>query len=306
MGFEKEPFSTSPDPEFFYLSKEHEAALTNILIELRIKRGLSVILGDVGTGKTTLSRKLIQELKSRDDFIFHIVLDPSFDNEYLFLSSLAKNLDIAPSRDIFSSAFSGAPTQATILDLRESLERFLFQKGVTENRTVVIIIDEAQKLTDKSLEILRVLLNYETNEYKLLQLVLLGQLELYTRIMNIPNFFDRISFRYVLNPLGLNETKEMIEFRIRQAGYRANMHLFLDEAVKEIYQYSRGYPRRITMLCHRALKELVLKNKFVVDAALIADLLQGDIQAGWYRKDPLVQRNSYQGLRGEAEGIRGS
>ena len=306
MGFEKEPFSTSPDPEFFYLSKEHEAALTNILIELRIKRGLSVILGDVGTGKTTLSRKLIQELKSRDDFIFHIVLDPSFDNEYLFLSSLAKNLDIAPSRDIFSSAFSGAPTQATILDLRESLERFLLQKGVTENRTVVIIIDEAQKLTDKSLEILRVLLNYETNEYKLLQLVLLGQLELYTRIMNIPNFFDRISFRYVLNPLGLNETKEMIEFRIRQAGYRANMHLFLDEAVKEIYQYSRGYPRRITMLCHRALKELVLKNKFVVDAALIADLLQGDIQAGWYRKDPLVQRNSYQGLRGEAEGIRGS
>ena len=100
------------------------------------------------------------------------------------------------------------------------MERFLFQKGVTENRTVVIIIDEAQKLTDNSLEILRVLLNYETNEYKLLQLVLLGQLELYTRIMNIPNFFDRISFRYVLNPLGLNETKEMIEFRIRQAGYR--------------------------------------------------------------------------------------
>lgn len=299
MGFEKEPFSTSPDPEFFYLSKEHEAALTNILIELRIKRGLSVILGDVGTGKTTLSRKLIQELKSRDDFIFHIVLDPSFDNEYLFLSSLAKNLDIAPSRDIFPSAFNDSQPQATILDLRESLERFLFQKGVTENRTVVIIIDEAQKLTDKSLEILRVLLNYETNEYKLLQLVLLGQLELYTRIMNIPNFFDRISFRYVLNPLGLNETKEMIEFRIRQAGYRANMHLFLDEAVKEIYQYSRGYPRRITMLCHRALKELVLKNKFVVDAALIADLLRSDIQAGWYRKDPLVQRNSYQGVREE-------
>ena len=311
LGFEKEPFSTSPDPEFFYLSKEHEAALTNILIELRIKRGLSVILGDVGTGKTTLSRKLIQELKSRDDFIFHIVLDPSFDNEYLFLSSLAKNLDIGPSRNVFSPAFNdssgngkpdyglaaNSPTQATILDLRESLERFLFQKGVTENRTVVIIIDEAQKLNDNSLEILRVLLNYETNEYKLLQLVLLGQLELYTRIMNIPNFFDRISFRYVLNPLGLNETKEMIEFRIAQAGYRANMHLFLDEAVKEIYQYSRGYPRRITMLCHRALKELVLKNKFVVDAALIADLLQDDIQAGWYRKDPLVQRNSYQGLR---------
>src|SRR5512136_2411593 len=95
IGFEREPFSTSPDPAFFYLSKEHETALTNVLIELRLKRGLSVILGDIGTGKTTLSRKLIQELKSRDDFVFHIMLDPSFESEQLFLTSLAKNFDIA-------------------------------------------------------------------------------------------------------------------------------------------------------------------------------------------------------------------
>src|SRR5512135_3134654 len=94
LGFEKEPFSTSPDPEFFYLSKEHETALTNVLIELRLKRGLCVILGDIGTGKTTLSRKLIQELKSREDFVMHIILDPSFENEFLFLSSLAKNFEI--------------------------------------------------------------------------------------------------------------------------------------------------------------------------------------------------------------------
>ena len=305
LGFAKEPFSTSPDPDFFYLSKEHETALTNILIELRIKRGLSVILGDVGTGKTTLSRKLIQELKSRDDFIFHIILDPSFENEQLFLSSLARNFEITPARSIFPGQFGlvngyGNSPSSSILDFRESLERFLFQKGVTENKTVVIIIDEAQKLNENSLEILRVLLNYETNEFKLLQLVLLGQVELYSKIMNIPNFFDRISFKYVLNPLGLSETKEMIEYRIRQAGYRVNMHLFLDEAVKEIHQYSQGYPRRITMLCHRALKELVLKNKFAVDAALVGDIIQSDIQAGWYRKDPLVQRNSYQGSRGEA------
>ena len=86
LGFEKEPFSTSPDPEFFYMSKEHEASLTSILIELRLKRGLSVILGDIGTGKTTLSRKLIQELKGREDFIFSIILDPSFDDEKLFLT----------------------------------------------------------------------------------------------------------------------------------------------------------------------------------------------------------------------------
>jgi general secretion pathway protein A len=110
--------------------------------------------------------------------------------------------------------------------------------------------------------------------------------------MKIPNFFDRISFKYTLNPLDFKETKEMIEFRITQAGYKANMHLFLDDALRLIYQYTKGYPRRITLLCHRALKELVLKNKFVVDEQLVNDIIQSDIQSGWHRKDPLLQRNS--------------
>ncbi|MDP2960699.1 MAG: AAA family ATPase, partial [candidate division Zixibacteria bacterium] len=283
LGFEKEPFSTSPDPEFFYLTKEHEAALTHTLIELRLKRGLSVILGDVGTGKTTLSRKLIQELKGRDDFIFNIVLDPSFENEHLFLTSLARNFEIE----------LGNTTSPTILDLRESLERFLFQKSVTENKIVTLIIDEAQKLSESSLEILRVILNYETNEYKLLQLVLLGQLELHSKIVSMPNFYDRISFKYTLNPLDFDETRDMIEFRIRQAGYKAKMHLFLDDAIQEIYQYSRGYPRQITMLCHKVLKSLVMNNKAVVDGELVREITEDEIKTGWHRKDPLLQKNSY-------------
>ena len=286
LGFHKEPFSTSPDPDFFYLSREHEAALTNVLIDLRLKRGLSVILGDVGTGKTTLSRKLIQELKGRDDFIFHIILDPSFENELVFLTSLARNFEISSHN--LNNNVSGS-----VLDLREALEKFLFQKGINENKTVVLIVDEAQKLNASSLEVLRVLLNYETNEYKLLQLVLLGQLELFAKIMNIPNFFDRISFKYTLNPLDFDETKEMIKFRIAQAGYTANMHIFLDEVIKEIYQYSRGYPRQVTMLCHKALKSLVLKNKFVVDVALIREIIDEEIKSGWHRQDLLVQKNTF-------------
>jgi len=282
LGFEKEPFSTSPDPEFFYLSKEHETALTNILIDLRLKRGLSVILGDVGTGKTTLSRKLVQELKSRDDFIFHIVLDPSFESEELFLTSLLRNFEI-------SLPDSGS---ITVLDLRELLERFLFQKGVSENKTVVLIVDEAQKLSDISLELLRIFLNYETNEFKLLQLILLGQLELYSRIMSIPNFFDRISFKYTLNPLAFDEAREMIAFRIKQAGYKANMHIFLDDAIKEIYEYGRGYPRQITMFCHKALKTLVLKNKFVVDAEIVRELIDEEVRLGWQRKNNLLHKTA--------------
>lgn len=284
LAFKKEPFSTSPDPEFFYLSKEHEAALTNILIELRLKRGLSVILGDVGTGKTSLSRKLIQELKEREDFIFHIILDPSFENEYVFLTSLIRNLEVNNINNDPPDTLSG---------LREELERFLFQKGAIEDKTVTLIIDEAQKLNETSLEALRMLLNYETNKFKLLQLVLLGQLELHSKIMNIPNFFDRISFKYTLNPLDFDETKEMIEFRIRQAGHKAKMRLFLDGAIKEIYQYSQGYPRQVTMLCHKALKNLALKNKFVVDVAFIREIIEEEMRLGWRRKDLLLQKNSY-------------
>jgi len=283
LGFDKEPFSTSPDPNYFYLSREHEQALTNTLIELRLRRGLSVILGDIGTGKTTLSRKLIQELKERRDVIFHIVLDPSFENENVFMHSLARNFDIP---------INGSP-EAAAVSVREALEQFLFQKGVKENKSVVLLIDEAQKLNEMSLEILRVLLNYETNEYKLLQLVLLGQTELHEKILNIPNFFDRISFKYTLNPLSLKETAEMIEFRVRKAGYKSRMHLFLKDAVEEIHGATQGYPRRITMLCHKALKELVMGNKSVVSAGVIEDIIQKEMRAGWNRKDPLLLKNSY-------------
>jgi type II secretory pathway predicted ATPase ExeA len=240
-------------------------------------------LGDVGTGKTTLSRKLIQELKLREDLIFHIILDPTFENELLFLTSLARNFDIIPGKD----------NALTILDLRESLERFLFQKCVNEDKAVILIIDESQKLSEGSLETLRVLLNYETNKFKLLQLVLLGQLELYERIHAIPNFFDKISFKFTLNPLDFDETKEMIEFRIRRAGYKSNMHLFLEDAVREIFEYSKGYPRQTTILCHRALKNLVLKNKYVIDAESIREIIEQEEKSGWHRTDLSLQRNSF-------------
>lgn len=283
LGFTKEPFSTSPDPEFFYSSREHERALTNVLIELRLRRGLSVVLGDVGTGKTTLSRKLIQDLKNREDCLFHIVLDPSFDDRTHFLQSLVRNFGVVPD----------GHSAATLTDLREALERFLFQKGVVEKKTVILVIDEAQKLNEMSLEALRVLLNYETNQFKLLQLVLLGQSELMTTLRAMPNFLDRISFKSLLSPLDFEETKELIFFRIQQAGYRARMDLFLEEALKDIYQYTRGYPRQVTMLCHRALKSLLLKNRPVVDSRIIEEIIEDEVHSGWQRTDRLLQKNSY-------------
>ncbi len=278
LGFEKEPFSTSPDPDFLYFTESHQSVLTNALIELRLKRGLSVILGDVGTGKTTLSRKLVQSLKERGDFIVHCVMDPCFENEHEFLHTLIRNFGI----DLDSYAMSNrVPGHITVLDMKEVLQKFLFDRCVIENKSVVLIIDEAQKLSDFAIEMLRVILNYETNQNKMLQLVLMGQLELYSKINKFPNFMDRISFKYTLNPLGLKDAKEMIEFRVRQAGYVSQHPLFKDEAIDVIHRIAHGYPRKMMSLCHRALKALVMKQKWVVDADLIQEIVDEDVRLGW-------------------------
>lgn len=271
LGFQKEPFSTSPDPLFFYLTKEHDMALTNILIELHLKRGLSVIFGDIGTGKTSLSRLLVQELNKRGNMLFHIILNPVFQDEAQFLRGLIQNFNAESDVGLDSA-------KADILELRDAFEKFLIHKAVHDRQTVVLIIDEAQKLDAATLETLRVLLNFETNEFKLLQLVLLGQVELYPKIVSMPNFMDRISFKYTLNPLDAKETKELINFRVKAAGYNSRMDLFLDEAMNEIYNYTRGYPRKITKVCHQVLKELILQNKQAADRVLVRDVIEKDRQ----------------------------
>lgn len=277
IGLDKEPFSTSPDPDFFYLSKEHDLALTNLLIELHMRRGLSVILGDVGTGKTTLSRKLVQCLRERGDFILHMVLDPYYRSERLFLTSIARNFDIRLPQ-------YGGPeviNEANGLELKEAIQRFLYESSIVHNKTVVLLIDEAQKLTPSSLEMLRVILNYETNEYKLLQVVLLGQLELYSKITAMPNFYDRISFKYTLNPLGVEETRDLVEYRMRRAGYNGKPGFFTMNAIELIHQKTRGYPRKISMYCHRALKHAVMRNRWSVDEESVHEIMDEEVRSGW-------------------------
>ena len=265
LGFDKEPFSTSPDPEFLHLTREHEIALTNILIELRLRRGLMVIFGDIGTGKTTLSRKLVQELRQRHDILFHMILNPSFTSEEQFLASLIRNFNIPTNSRLMLAA-------PDVMELRDSVEKFLIHKTVQEKKTVVLIIDEAQKLTCEILEALRLLLNFETNQYKLIQIVLLGQMELYPKVASMANFMDRISFQYTLHPLSFDDTRAMIDFRLKKACANDAPKLFLDEAVQEIYTVTGGYPRRINMLCHQILKQLVVENQKIVDRQFVRSL----------------------------------
>lgn len=260
LGLEREPFSTSPDPNFFYESAEHHQALLRLLIDIRLKRGFSVILGDIGTGKTTLSRKLFQMLKARQDILFFMIMDPSTDSEPLFIELVIRAFGLQNKFEALN-----------ILDYKECLKNFLFKVGVEEKKTVVLLIDEAQKLEPHSLEVLRVLLNYETNEYKLLQLILTGQIELLDKLRPMRNVTDRISLQYVINPLGEKEVIEMIDFRLKQAGHKGDP-LFTKDAIGKIYRSSMGYPRRVAMICHDALKALLSKNKHIVDEDIIGDV----------------------------------
>lgn len=261
LNLKREPFSTSPDPSFFYRSKEHYTALNRLEIAIRLKRGLSLVLGDVGTGKTTLSRALLQSFADEDDFLFHMILDPAFKSEYQFLTHLTKLFGISP---FFRST----------IDHREAIEKYLFQKCAEERKTVVLIIDEGQKLTQPHLEILRTLLNYETNEYKMLQLVILAQMELLPRIKRVRNFFDRISLKYMLNPLDEGETGKLIEFRLRQAGYVGEKSLLSPEALRKVYEYTQGYPRKIAVVCHNAMEHLIMGDCEIVTGQLMDKIIE--------------------------------
>ncbi len=259
----KEPFSTSPDPYFFYPSISHKQAIQRLEIAIRLKRGLSVILGDVGIGKTTLARALIQELHSTNGAITHMILDPTYDSEFQFITTLAK---------LFGIKYSFRST----LDYKEAIERFLFKKCVNEGHIITLIIDEGQKMSLSTLELLRTLLNYETNEYKLLQLVIMGQMELLPKLQRIHNFSDRISLKYILNPLDVNETKNMIEFRLKQAGASSGKEVFTEKAILLVYQYTQGYPRKIAALCHNLLEELVMKDKRIIEEDLVNEVIEKD------------------------------
>lgn len=265
LGLEKEPFSTSPDPQFLYHSASHHTALKRLEIAIRLRRGLSLILGDVGTGKTTLSRALLQAFKDEPDFIFHMILDPGYKSEYQFLLSLVKMFGI-------NTEFKST------LDFKEALEKHLFQKGVEENKTIILLIDEGQKITLENLEVLRTLLNYETNEYKLLQLVIMAQVELLPRLMRVRNFMDRVALKYTINPLDELETKEMINFRLIQAGHKGLNPIFNEGAIKLIHQATQGYPRRISMLCHDALETIVMQEHAIVDEDIINSLTAQEIK----------------------------
>jgi general secretion pathway protein A len=263
LNLSREPFSNSPEPELFFQSTGHLACLQQLELAVRLRRGLNVVMGEVGTGKTTLCRQLIlrfaESEEDRREIETHLLLDPSFSTPHEFLATVAVSFGI-PERESAESEWQ----------IKEGIKNHLFQKGVDEKKTVVLIIDEGQKLPDFCREILREFLNYETNENKLLQIVIFAQNEFRTILKGHKNFADRVNRCYFLGPLNFKETRAMIRFRLSRAGRpAAGPRLFTFPALWAVYRVTGGHPRRIITLCHQVLLAVIIQNRTRADWFLV-------------------------------------
>ncbi len=259
LQLDREPFSNSPDPDYFFQSSQHLSCLQKLELALRLKRGLNVVIGDVGTGKTTLCRHLIRIFNDEPDFESHLILDPSFDTSENFLKVIFELICERPYNDDHPEAH-----------IKESIKQQLFDKGVERDKTVVLIIDEGQKISDPCVEILRELLNYETNTFKLLQIVIFAQLEFESILDNHANFADRINLLHHLAPMNFSDTRQMVQHRLKLSSAAAKpRNLFTLPAMWAIYLNSRGYPRKIIHLCHQSMLAMIIQNRTRAGWALI-------------------------------------
>ena len=255
FGLKERPFSIAPDPRYLYMSKLHREAFAHILYGISSDGCLILLTGDVGTGKTTISRCLIEQVPEKTDIA--IILNPKLTIPEL-LKTICEELHIPVPKNSLSGKIYIDNLNSYLLDA--------YAKG----RSTALLIDEAQNLSIKALEQLRLLTNLETNTHKLLQIVLLGQPEL-RDMLNSPQltqFNQRITSRYHLQPLKPDDVEKYIHHRINIAG-GSNIPLFSPRAIKHIIKISKGIPRIINILCDRGLLGAYAENRRHVNLKII-------------------------------------
>ena len=237
FGFLESPFSITPNPRFFYANPVYLEAYANLRYGIEAKKGFIAITGEVGTGKTTLLRKLMRNFASTTQYVFIFNTDLTF-NELLRVILFELGLRT-----------EGKNRLAMI----EELNAYLIEQ-LKRGHIVCLLIDEVQNLSDESLEGLRLLSNLETDKEKLLQIVLMGQPEFNARLdqPNLRQLKQRVAIRCEIAPLKDKEIDSYINFRLQTAGY-GDEDLFHPEAVQKIAFYSKGIPRLVNIICDNAL-----------------------------------------------------
>jgi type II secretory pathway predicted ATPase ExeA len=257
----REPFNVTPDPNFLYLSASHQEALAQFVYGIKSRRGFVVLTGEVGTGKTTLIHGLLAEINdghTHTALIFNLIGSPRD-----FLRCLCEEFGIT----------SPLEKQNDIQDYLTVLNQFLlecYQRG----DNVVLIIDEAQNLSVEVLERVRLLSNFETEQEKLLQILLVGQPELGDRLSQpeLRQLKQRVALRHHLSPLSLVECKKYISRRLEISG--GSVSLFSATAIETLHSYSGGIPRLVNILCDNGLLSAYAQRKECVEAAMIDEIAQ--------------------------------
>jgi len=237
-GLKERPFNVTSDPAFFFFSNKHKEALAHLSYGVSQRKGIIVITGEIGTGKTTLCRFFLNKLEKNVKTAF--ILNPYLP-EIQLLEAIINDFGVnIKDRSSFSFV--------------SELNKFLLSESGAGNN-VVLIIDEAQNLKSHQLEQIRLLSNLETEKDKLLQIILTGQPELNRRLnlYDLRQLQQRITVRYHVTPLDKDEVKGYVEHRLNIAGSSMDQAKFSAEALEEIYSFSEGTPRLINIICDRAL-----------------------------------------------------
>ncbi len=259
FGLLEAPFSIAPDPRYLYMSERHREALAHLLYGMETDGAFILLTGDVGTGKTTVSRCLLEQVP--DDTNLALVLNPKLTSIEL-LQVICDELRISYDKSDLS-----------IKSLVDYINRNLLGAHAQGKKTVVLI-EEAQNLDLDVLEQLRLLTNLETNERKLLQVILLGQPE-FLDVLDRPELSQlaqRITARFHLGPLKFNEVEEYVAHRLAIAGCRRS--LFAHGVIRQLYNYSGGVPRLINVICDRALLGCYVQNRHQIDKSTLVSAAQ--------------------------------
>lgn len=255
---ELNPFTLSPDPEYMYRTDGLEETLDKVRFTLDRRQGLTVIYGDIGHGKSTVVRHLHDEYRDRDDCAVAYLPTPDYKTDLQFLKAICDEFEL--------------PRRHSKIDQEQELKRFLFER-YSEDKNVVLLVDEAQRLRGAVLELLRSLLNFETNSAKLINIVLCGQLELRDTLRDRSKkaLRQRIFLVSTLNALSLEDTTAAIQFRCDRAGVP---NTFTEEAVEAIFRYTKGIPRLVVKLCQVAWLFSLRNRLSEIPADLVTEALE--------------------------------